>query len=431
MSRPSSSKTRSSRCGPISVDAVPDLLLGGLGEPPGERVPRRLPGECRRVRRVARPRAAPRRPRRGRSRRGPGPAARPRSARSRSRSATIARAGVEERLVPEPELVPAGLLLADRPQQAVPLLERPAVGREVAGRRPASAGSRAGRAPRGGAPASPATRSISSGAKTTVRSSPTRPAARRATPLTRIRFRRAAAAAPPTPRPDERDLDRSRGPATALDPGEVACPSGRARASVDGPVGAAPGEQHDRLEQARLAGRVRPHDQLRPGPEARPRAPRTTARSSDRQAPERGLALVRDRRPGRSRVSVRRSSGRGMTTWTYRSSPTGLNTPGESGPLSSRANWSASTFVRTSARYRALNAIVVPSPSTAASTWPTWSPTSAFALTVIPGSPSSPTSSFTMFADSLAIRAAGRTARRSSSRSSTARVAWLAGRTDW
>ncbi len=35
-----------------------------------------------------------------------------------------------------------------------------------------------------------------------------------------------------------------------------------------------------------------------------------------------------------------------------------------------------------------MNAIVVPSPSTAASTWPTWSPTSALALTVIPGSPS-------------------------------------------
>ena len=32
-----------------------------------------------------------------------------------------------------------------------------------------------------------------------------------------------------------------------------------------------------------------------------------------------------------------------------------------------------------------MNAIVVPSPSTAASTWPTWSPISAFALTVMPG----------------------------------------------
>ena len=40
-----------------------------------------------------------------------------------------------------------------------------------------------------------------------------------------------------------------------------------------------------------------------------------------------------------------------MTTWTYRSSPIGLKTPGARGPWSSRANCSASTFVRTSARY--------------------------------------------------------------------------------
>src|SRR6478752_10007745 len=101
----------------------------------------------------------------------------------------------------------------------------------------------------------------------------------------------------------------------------------------------------------------------------------------------------------------------GITTWMYWSSPIGLKTPGDSGPLSSRANWSAATLVRTSARYRALNAIVVPSPSTAASTWPTWSPTSAFALTVIPDSPSALTWSLTMLADSWAISAAGRTAR--------------------
>jgi DNA polymerase-3 subunit beta len=75
--------------------------------------------------------------------------------------------------------------------------------------------------------------------------------------------------------------------------------------------------------------------------------------------------------------------------------------------------------------------IVVPSPSTAASTWPTWSPTSALALTVMPASPSAPIWSFTMLADSWAMRAAGRTARRSSSRSRIALVVWLAGSTDW
>ena len=40
----------------------------------------------------------------------------------------------------------------------------------------------------------------------------------------------------------------------------------------------------------------------------------------------------------------------GITTWMYWSSPIGLKTPGDSGPLSSSANWSASTLVRTSAR---------------------------------------------------------------------------------
>ena len=54
-----------------------------------------------------------------------------------------------------------------------------------------------------------------------------------------------------------------------------------------------------------------------------------------------------------------------------------------------------------------MNAIDVPSPSTAASTWPTWSPISAFALTVIPDSPFDEIWSLTMFADSWAISAAG------------------------
>jgi hypothetical protein len=40
-------------------------------------------------------------------------------------------AGREERLVPEPELVAIGLALADRPQQAVALLQGAAVGGHV------------------------------------------------------------------------------------------------------------------------------------------------------------------------------------------------------------------------------------------------------------------------------------------------------------
>ena len=114
----------------------------------------------------------------------------------------------------------------------------------------------------------------------------------------------------------------------------------------------------------------------------------------------------------------------GITTWTYWSSPIGLEDARRERPVELERELLGVDVLRTSARYRALNAIVVPSPSTAASTWPTWSPTSALALTVIPASPSPPIWSLTMFADSWAMSAAGRTARRSSSRSRTARVAW-------
>ena len=100
-------------------------------------------------------------------------------------------------------------------------------------------------------------RSISSGAKRTTRSVPARPAARRGTPLTRIRLRPAD---PVAPGPDDRDLDRV-GPDHALDPGEVRPPADQLGVGVR-PVRAAPGEQDDRLEQAGLAGRVRAPDEV-------------------------------------------------------------------------------------------------------------------------------------------------------------------------
>ena len=172
-------------------------------------------------------RAAPPRPPRGRSRRGRPPAARRGPPRSRRRSATIVAAGIEEGRVPEPQLVARRLLLADRPQQAVALLERPAVGREVHRRRPASRARRAGRAPRAAATASPATSSISSGANTTTRRTPAE--ARRP----------AADAVDPDPLPaapvaagagaDDRDLDRRRGPTTPSTRASVGRPSGSAR----------------------------------------------------------------------------------------------------------------------------------------------------------------------------------------------------------
>ena len=112
--------------------AVPDLLVGGLGEAARQRVARRLAGEWRRVRRVAQRQPAPAAPRPGRSRRGPPRAARPASSSRRSRSATIGprRRGTP---VPEAQLVAERLLLADRPEQAVALLERPPVGRQGVG----------------------------------------------------------------------------------------------------------------------------------------------------------------------------------------------------------------------------------------------------------------------------------------------------------
>jgi hypothetical protein len=59
----------------------------------------------------------------------------------------------------------------------------------------------------------------------------------------------------------ERDLDRLR-PGPALDAGDVGAPPDQLRVGRR-PVGSAPGEQHDRLEEARLAGGVRPHDEVR------------------------------------------------------------------------------------------------------------------------------------------------------------------------
>ena len=73
-------------------------------------------------------------------------------------------------------------------------------------------------------------------------------------------------------------------------------------------------------------------------------------------------------------------------------------------------------------RYLALKAIVVPSPSTSASTSLRLSPMSAAALTARPISASLPIWILTMLADELAMRLARRTALRSWSRSIVALV---------
>ena len=114
--------------------AVPDLLVGGLGQAAGEGVARRAsPGRGGRVGLVAEPEHGARPPRPGRSPRGRPPAAPPRSRSSRRRaSSTTLAAGVEKRLVPEAELgrgrrSPRGSRAAGRCAAGAP-----AVGRQVA-----------------------------------------------------------------------------------------------------------------------------------------------------------------------------------------------------------------------------------------------------------------------------------------------------------
>ena len=164
---------------------VPDLLLGGLGQAPGQGVADRLAGH-----------------RPARSSRSAGPAALLRGDLAVGGPERLGdrleqgqpggdhrRPGVEQGGVPEAELVTAGLLLADRPQQAVALLERPAVGRQVGRVRRRTRRWPASRARPGGAPASPR-----SGASPRARRGPpaaSRPgsSSRRGTPFTRIRLR--------------------------------------------------------------------------------------------------------------------------------------------------------------------------------------------------------------------------------------------------
>ncbi len=132
--------------------AVPDLLLGRLGQPAGKRGPDRF---ARAVpARSSRSEGSARAPPRGRSRDGLPRSGSAIDSSRRSRPATTAAPAVEQGGVPEPQLVPARLLLADRPEQAVALLERPAVGRQVGrvGRR--AAGGQLSRAPPGAGTAS-------------------------------------------------------------------------------------------------------------------------------------------------------------------------------------------------------------------------------------------------------------------------------------
>jgi hypothetical protein len=119
---------------------VPDLLLGRLDQPSSECVAWPLPGKGRGVGDVSRGQASGCRlvrrdlAMRGSERIGEGVE----QAQARLDDPTPS---VEERLVPEPQLLARRLLLADRAEEAVPLLERAAIrGQVVCVRRRAGGG---------------------------------------------------------------------------------------------------------------------------------------------------------------------------------------------------------------------------------------------------------------------------------------------------
>ena len=278
---------------PDERGAVPDLLLRRLDESPLERVRGVSRGVPARSSRSA-PRAAS----------APSSGAISACAAARARQAPRGGAGarprcrrrVEERAVPEAQLVARRRLLADRPQQAVALLEDPPVGRERVGVDGRAAGRElVDRRPPQARRADDEEHLL--GCEDDDRSRVARLAARRPTPLTRIRLR------PPLPVAPEDDahLDDVATEA-ALDPRHVGGPADQL-AVRRGPVRATPGDQGDGFEEARLARGVRSPDQLRPGPGTRPRA-------SDSPGSRRGAG---DR--AATPIPLRRGST-GMTTWT-------------------------------------------------------------------------------------------------------------------
>ena len=288
---------------PDERGAVPDLLVGGLGEPAGEGVPRRLAGRAPgRSSRSARP-GWPRPPRRARSRRAPRRAARrgaPAGAAGPRRSAPPASRKVA---VPEAQLVARGA--SPRGSRAGARSAAGGSGRRsrASSRSPgvvalASWSSAARRSP-----GEPATRSISSGAKTTTRSGPS------------SERRSAADAVDPDPLapgaavgagPDDRDLDGV-GAETPLDPREVAFPSGSARRRPwSGASGPRPGARSPRGGWS-CRPRSGPRSSCGPGPKAASRA--AYPRRSSRLIESSRVAAVRSCRSA-LRSSAMRSSGR-------------------------------------------------------------------------------------------------------------------------
>ena len=357
--RPPISNTRSSRCGPISV--VPfQTSFSAVSASRRARASRTdSPGQLRGVRRVGQLEPV----RRGLVGGDLGVGGRQRARQGLQQALALGShraAGLQQRRVPEPQLGARRLLLADQPQQAVALLERATVGREVAevGRR-----SLAGQAVERLA-----------AQRRRARDQQHLLGGEHHGPQDAHQGRRPARdAVDPDPLagaagrgPDERDLDGvartsrsvSGSPDPRLDAGQLLAPADEL--AVGGrAMGSAPGREDDRLEQAGLARGVRAPDELRAGREDGVEV-RVAAQVADRQPEQDGCgapALAVDLDGARRRVRGRCPEGvrqdvvrTGITTWTYASSPTGRKTPGDSGPLSSSANRSACTLPSTSLR---------------------------------------------------------------------------------
>src|SRR5215218_1051765 len=261
--------------------------------------------------------------------------------------------GLEQRLVPEPQLLARCLLLADRAQESVALLQGPAVRGEVA---PVRGRPLAGETIKSLAPQRRRARDeqhLLGGEQ----DGPQHSAEAGRTPRDAVHPDPLACAAGRGPH--ERDLHRvpslGRRISTAhprLDPCQLLAPADELALGRRA-MAATPREEHDRLEEARLAGGVGAPHELWPWLE------HGIERRVSAQVPDGKPA--EDRRVGRRRPgavveqalrdALRQDVVRtGITTCTYASSPTGLKTPGDSGPLSSSAKRSAWTLPSTSLR---------------------------------------------------------------------------------
>jgi hypothetical protein len=252
---------------PYERGAVPDLLLGRLRQATLECVARRLPGLRRRIRCIAEPQWRHRGLVRGDL--GVGPSDRfGQVVQEPKPLADEGAAGIQERAVPEPELFPAGLFLANRAEQGVALLKGACVRGELAAiRRRSLTGQRVQCAtPEGrrtGNEEHLLGREHDRPEQTQETARPPRDAVD-PDPLSTagrgLAYQRDL---------DRRGMDGARRVCNgAFDAGEVCTPPNQLRVGRRA-VRAAPGEENDRFQQAGLAGRIRPPDQLWPGTEGR------------------------------------------------------------------------------------------------------------------------------------------------------------------